>query len=244
MWCLGSRGHGWIPVEEAAATVTGEEFALSELVPHLRSHTHAAAGALLVIDTCNAGAARAGETVVTDERLGLDERAHGLAFRVERGQFNGILPLANGGAGAGLFEGGGKRLDLGACGGEGGFLGFSSLQAQELVIFKTLGFRGREGDFVLDGRSLFRGLDGVKLDAEACRFLSMRGDFAIEAGAKGLFAAEQIGGDSGLTFGGCQRGLGLGGFSRQTSQSERDTITLQIDCLQLYEIFNLWLHPC
>jgi len=97
---------------------------------------------------------------------------------------------------------------------------------------------------VLDGFSLCRGLHGVKLGAEARRLLSMSGNFAIEAGAKGLFATEQVGGDSRLALGGCERGLGLGGFSRQTPQSERNAATLQIHCLQLYEIFNLRLHPC
>jgi len=137
---LGRRSHSWIPVEETAATVAGEQFSLAELIPHLRTHAHAAAGALLVIDACKASAARAGETVKPDEPLGLNERAEGVAFRVERGQFGGIFLLANGDPGAGLIEGGGKGFDLGSGSGESGFLGFRTLKAGELVIFKALGF--------------------------------------------------------------------------------------------------------
>jgi hypothetical protein len=71
----------------------------------------------------------------------------------------------------------------------------------------------------------------------------MSGNFAIEAGAEGLFAIEQIGSDCRLTLGGFKRSFGLGSFARQTPQSERNATTLQIHCLQLYEIFNLRLHP-
>jgi len=240
---LGRRGHGRVPVEEAAATVASEHLALAKLIPHLRPHTHAAASTLLVIHARQACATGAGETVEADEPLGVNQRAKNVALGVERGQLCGILPLANGNARTGILEGGGKRFDLRSRGGESRFLRFRALQAGELLIFKALGFRGREGDFVFDGFSLCRGLHGIKLGAEARRLLSMSGNFAIEAGAEGLFAIEQIGSDCRLTLGGFKRSFGLGSFARQTPQSERNATTLQIHCLQLYEIFNLRLHP-
>ena len=46
---LWERRHCRVPVEKAAATVAGEQLALAKLVPHLRAHTHAASGALLVL---------------------------------------------------------------------------------------------------------------------------------------------------------------------------------------------------
>ncbi len=48
--------HGGIPVEDAAATIAGEQLAFAELVPHLGADAHATAQALLIID---AGEARA-----------------------------------------------------------------------------------------------------------------------------------------------------------------------------------------
>ena len=54
---FGSCGNRRIPVEQAAATVAAEQLALAKLVPDLRAHAHAAAGALLILGAGDAGAA-------------------------------------------------------------------------------------------------------------------------------------------------------------------------------------------
>src|SRR5580692_11644123 len=72
---LGGRRHGRVPIKQAAATVAVQQFALAKLIPHLRTHTHAAAGALLIIDAGDSCAARAGEPVITEKNVSLDERA-------------------------------------------------------------------------------------------------------------------------------------------------------------------------
>ena len=152
--------------------------------------------------------------------------------------------MAVGGAGAGFLECGGECFDLGAGGGEGGFLGFSALEAGELLVFKASCLRGFEGDFVLDSGGLLGGFDGVELGAKAGDFLAVGGDVAIETGAEGLLAADGGGGFSRLELGGVEGGLGLGDLSRQSAEAEGQAGTLQVDVLQLYEIFNLRLHPC
>jgi len=88
---LGSFGRGgeWsegrVPVEQAAATVAGEQLAFAELVPDLRAHAHAASDALLVFNASQAGAARSGDAVEADEDVGLDRWAEGFAFGGENG---------------------------------------------------------------------------------------------------------------------------------------------------------------
>ena len=86
---FGGGGHGGIPVEDAAATVAGEQLALAELVPGLRADAHAAAGALLIFGAGQAGAAGGGEAVETGEPLGLDERPQGFALGVEGVELSG-----------------------------------------------------------------------------------------------------------------------------------------------------------
>jgi hypothetical protein len=189
--------------------------ALAKLVPGLGADAHAAAGALLVIDAGDAGAAGAGDAVETEELLGVDKRAEGLAGGVESGQFGGEVLLAEGDAGAGFVESGGEGFDLGAGGGEGGFLGFRADEAGEGIVFEAIGFGGFEGDFVLDGVGLAGLLNGVELVAEAGCFLAVSSDFALQAGAQGFFAKEQIGGHCGLALGGGESGFGLGDLSRQ-----------------------------
>ena len=199
---FGSGRHGRVPVEQAAATVAGEKFALAELVPHLGADAHAAAGALLVIDAGDAGAARAGEAVIANKTVGLDERTEGFALEGEGGQFGGDLLVAKGCAGTGFVQGGSKRFHAGAGRGEAGFLSFTALQAGEFFVFKSLGFGGLKGDFVLKGSGLLWGLYGVELGAEACGLLAVGGDVAIKAGAERFLAGEPIGGVGGVAFGG------------------------------------------
>ena len=85
---LGRSGRGRhrrIPVEEPAATVAGQQLPFAELVPGLGADTHAAAGALLIVDAGDAGAAGETEAVEADQRLGLDQRTKGLALGGECG---------------------------------------------------------------------------------------------------------------------------------------------------------------
>ncbi len=137
---FGGRGHGWIPVQYAPATIAGEHFAFAELVPHLRPDAHAAAGALLVVDAGDAGAAGAGEAVVADEPLSTDERTEGFALGIQGGEFGGELLLAGCGAHTGLFEGAGEGFHLGSGSSESGFGSFSTLQAGEFLVFQAIGF--------------------------------------------------------------------------------------------------------
>jgi hypothetical protein len=235
-------GHGWVPVEEATATVAGEQLALAKLIPRLRPDAHAAAGALLVVDAGDSGAAGAGEAIVADEHFGLDERAERLALSVESDQFGGMFLLAEGNAGSGIVEDDGLGFNLGAGGGERGFLGFSALEAGKFFILEAIGLRGFKGNFVLDGVGLLWSFHGVELRAEAGGLLAMGGDFAIETGAERLLAGESGRGFGGLALSGGQCGFGLGDLRRKRAQGESETGTLQVDTLQLYEIFNLRFH--
>jgi len=241
---FGSGRHGRVPVEQPAATVAGEQFALAQLVPGLGTHAHAAAGALLVFDAGQAGAAGAGEAVVADEPFGPDERAEGLALGVERGHFGVDLLLAKRGAGAGFVQGGGEGFHLRARGGQRGFLRLAALQAGELLVFQALGLLQGKLQLVLDGGGL-RGVgDRILLDAEAGSLLAVAGDLALQAGAQRILAAEGGGSLGGVALGGGQRRFGLGDLRGQRARRLRQPGTLQIHSLQLYEVFNVRLHPC
>lgn len=152
--------------------------------------------------------------------------------------------MALGGAGTNLVERAGEGLNLGASGGEGGLLQLSAFEAGELLVFKAFCFGVGEFDFVLDGFGLGGGGDGVKLSAEAGDFLAVAGDIAIELGAEGVFAGECAGGFSSLALGGGQLRGGLGYFSGECAGGLGDAGALQIDLLELYEMFNLRLHRC
>ena len=190
LWGFGGGGHGWIPVKNAPTTVAAEHFAFAQLVPHLRANAHAAAGALLVVDAGNAGAARAGEPVVANEPVGANERTEGLTFGIQGGEFGGVFLLAFCCADARFVECAGEGFHLRARFGESSFRSFGTLKAREFFVFEAIGFRGFESDFMLDCRSLLGSLDDVKLGAEANSLLAVRGDLAIETGAERFFSCE------------------------------------------------------
>jgi hypothetical protein len=239
---FGGRGHGWIPIEQAAAAIAGEQFAFAKLIPGLRTNTHAAAGALLVVDAGEAGAARAAEAIITHENFRLDQRAEGFALSVECDESGGVFLMAEGHAGSGCVEGGGERFNQGAGGGERGFLGFSALEACKFLIFEAVSFGGLEGNFVLDGVCLLRGLHRVELHAETLHFLAVSSDFAVKAGSERLLAGDGRGGFGGLALGGSESGLSLGDFSGKGAESKGETGALQVDALQSYEIFDFRMH--
>jgi len=98
------RGHGWIPVKNAAATVAGKQHAFAQLVPHLGPDAHAAADTLLIVDAGEAGAFGAGEAIVANKPLGTDERTEGFSLGIQDGEFGGEFLLAGCGADTGFFE--------------------------------------------------------------------------------------------------------------------------------------------
>ncbi len=153
--------------------------------------------------------------------LRLDEGTEGFALGGEGGLLAVELGLAKADALAGLVEGGGERLDLGAGGGERGFLSFGALQAGEGLVFQALGLGLGKVKLVLDGLGLIGGGEGVLLVAVAGGLLAVGGDLAFQAGAEGLLAAEGGGGLGGLTLGGGEGGLGLGDFRWQGARGLR-----------------------
>jgi len=96
---------------------------------------------------------------------------------------------------------------------------------------------------VVDGLGLCGGGDGVQLNAEAGHFLPVGGDFAIQAGAERFFAAESIGSLGREALSRIEGGLGLGDFRGQGANGLCQAGALQFHSLQLYEIFNVLLHP-
>ncbi len=240
---LGGRLHRRIPVEQAAATVAGEQLAVAKLVPGLRAHAHAAAGALLIFGAGDACTARSGNAVEAGEPLGVDGDAEGLARGVERGELGGKFLLAIGDLRADSFEGLGLDLDLLARLGEGGLLRFGPLQACVFLVFEAVSLGVSELQFVLDSRSLLRGLDGVELGAEARCLLPMVTDLAIEARTKRFFAVQGRRGFGRDAFGGGERSLGARDFVGQRAQFLSEAGAAEFDGLQLYEILNEFLHP-
>ena len=236
---LGSRLHGRVPKNQAAATVAGEQFALAKLVPRLRANAHAAAGALLIVDAYDSRAAGAGEPVVANKNLRLDERAKDLAFNVEDRQCGVELLLTARNAGADFFQRRGQGFHTGARRGQCRFLGLGALQAGEVFALQPLGFGIGESDFVLDGRGLLRSLYGVELGAEARDLLAMRCNLAIEPRAQQFFPRQRIGSVGGMALGRGESCRALCDFGGERAQRQGKASALQIHVLQLYEVFNL-----
>jgi hypothetical protein len=240
---LWSRGHGRVPVEEAGATVAGEQFAFAKLVPGLGTDAYATAGALLIFSAGNTGAAGGAEAVEAGEQIGLDEGPEGFALGSESNLLAFNLDLAETYAFASLVESNGQRLDLEAGCGENGFLSFGALQAGEGLVFKALGFGLGKVELVLAGRDLIGGVEGVLLGAVTGCLLAVSSNLALQASAERFLVAEGGGGVGGQALGSGEGSLGLGNFSRQGARGLRKAGTIQLHRLQLYEIFNLRLHP-
>lgn len=142
-----------------------------------------------------------------------------------------------------MSRGSGKHLHLGAGGGEGGLKSISALKAAEGFVVETFNLGVGEADFVFHGFSLCGGGDGIELGAEAGGFLAVAGDLTLEPGAERVFVAERGRGFGGFALGGGEFGGGLGDLSGQGAQGLGDAGALQIYLLQLYEMFNMRLHP-
>ncbi len=211
---LGCGGHGRVPVDNAAATVAGKKLALTELIPYLGPDTHTASHALLIVDTRETGTSGGAETIEAGEPFGLDEWAEGFAFGVQGFKLSSEFPLTVSNASAGFFVSGGLDLDLAARLGEGGFVGFSTFEAGELLIFKAFGFAGLKLNLVLDGGGLLRSLNGVELGAEAGSLFAVFRDLTFEAGAERFLAAECVGGLGCPMLGDREGGASLDELSR------------------------------
>jgi hypothetical protein len=197
----------------------------------------------LIFNAGDAGSAGGAEAVKSGEPFRLDEGTEGLALDSECGLLAFQLGLAKADALADLVEGGGERLNLSAGGGEGGFLGFGALQTGKLLAFQALGFGLGKLELMLAGLGLIGGGDGVLLGAVTGGFLAVGGNLAVEACAERFLAAEGGGGLGGHALGSGKGGLSLGDFSRQGARGLRKAGVLQLHSLQLYEIFNVRLHP-
>ncbi len=235
---FGRGSEGGIPVEDAAATVAGEQLAFAELVPHLRANTHAAAEALLIDDESEAGAAGCVDAIEADEPLGVNVGTEGIALQVEGFNLGCEFLLPSCDARLGFLKGAGKNFNLGAGLGEQNFLRLSALEACELFIFEAIGLGGGELNLVFDGGCLFRSLDGVKLRAEVRSLLSTGGDFAVETDAQGLLSAEGLGGLSGSSLTGGKSSVGLSELSGQSARFLSDAIAVQLYSLEFYEVLS------
>jgi hypothetical protein len=188
--------------------------ALTELIPYLGPDTHTASHALLIVDTRETGTSGGAETIEAGEPFGLDEWAEGFAFGVQGFKLSSEFPLTVSNASAGFFVSGGLDLDLAARLGEGGFVGFSTFEAGELLIFKAFGFAGLKLNLVLDGGGLLRSLNGVELGAEAGSLFAVFRDLTFEAGAERFLAAECVGGLGCPMLGDREGGASLDELSR------------------------------
>jgi len=238
---------GRIPVEQPAATVTGQQLALAELVPGLRANAHAAAGALLIFGAGDGGAAAGrGDAIETRQPvaiiLKLEKHSDAISIPFKTLNFTLDLLLARVYADADAVELGGQQFHFSAGLGERGLLGLSALQALVLIVFQALGLRRGELNFVFDRSRLRRSSDGVELNPEARGFLAVRVDLALQAGAQGVFATERRRSLGRLAFDSCERGLPLGDFSRQRAQFLVAPGSVVFNQLELYEVFNQRLH--
>ncbi len=237
------RRHRRVPVEQAVATVAGEQLAFTKLVPRLWPDSHAAAGALHIFNAGKASAAGGAEAVKAHDPLGVDKRPEGLALGGELGLLAGDFCLAKTDAFGCTVENGGKQLDPGAGGGQHGFLGLGAFQAGELLAFQALDFGLGKVELVLDGFGLGGGGEGVLLGAITDKLLAVGGNLAIEATAKRFLAAEGGRSLAGLAFDGSEGSLSFGDFRRQSAGSVGQASSFQLHRLQLYEVFNMLLHP-
>lgn len=90
---------------------------------------------------------------------------------------------------------------------------------------------------------LFRRLHVVQLQSESCSLLLVPCNLALQPSPQSLFPAQPIACLSGLPLGRGQGVLCLRNLSRQSSQLCPQARALQLHFLQLYEVFNVLLHP-
>ena len=72
----------------------------------------------------------------------------------------------------------------------------------------------------------------------------MTGDLALQPGAQGFFAAQGVGYFRGEAFGGGQGCPCFGQLGRKSAEGAGEASALQIQLLQLYELFGMLLNLC
>ena len=115
--------------------------------------------------------------------------------------------------------------------------------AGQLFVFQPINLVRRESNLVLDRVRLFRRLDVVELRAESSRLLLVPGDLAFQPGPKSLFPAQGVARLRGLFLGRAQRAQCLRNLTRELAQLFAQPYAFQFHALQLYQVFNVCLHP-
>ena len=72
----------------------------------------------------------------------------------------------------------------------------------------------------------------------------MTGDLALQPGAQGFFAAQGVGYFGGEAFGGGQGCPASASSAGRVREGAGEASALQIQLLQLYELFDMLLHLC
>ena len=232
-----------VPVEHPTATIAGHQLALAQLVPCLRTHAHPAAGALLILGACQAGATAGRDAIKAREQLGLNLLPQRISLCLQRCQLDADLLLPQRNAFAYFVQRRGQFFHLDARGGKCRFLRFCSFQAGKLLSIQALDLALGKPDFMLDRRGLRRRRHRIQLRTVARGFLPMSSNVALDAVAQRVFPRQCIGCFGCLTLRRSKSAFSLRHLGRQGSSSLRQPGPLQVDCLQLCKIFNVCVHP-
>ena len=239
---LRRRSNRRVPVEHPTAAVADHQFALAQLVPHLRTHTHPASGALLILGARQACATAGCNAIEAREQLGLNLLPQSIAFRQQRCSFGGNLLLPQRNPLACLVQSRGQFLYLGPHCGKRRFLYLGPFQAGKLLGVQALNLAFGKANFVLNRRSLRGCRDRIKLRTVARGLLPMSGNVALQAVAKGILSRQRVRSSGSLALRRGKRGFCLRHLGGQGSCRLRQPGPLQVDRLQLYKIFNVRMH--
>lgn len=232
-----------VPVEHPTAAVADHQLALAQLVPHLRAHTHPAASALLILGACQTGTPAGCDAIEAREQLRLDLLPQRIAFRQQRCHFARDLLLPQRNSIARPVQGRGQFFYQRTRCRKRNFLRLGPFQAGKLLGVQAFDLGLGEADFMFNRRSLLGRRHGIQLRTVARCFLPMSGNVALDAIAKRVFPCQRIGRRGCLALRGGKRGFSLRNLRRQGSGSLSQPGPLQVDCLQLYKIFNGCAHP-
>ncbi len=214
------------------------------MVPCLRTHAHAAAGALLIFRAGQPRAARGGQAVKAGQQVRRDGLAQSGALGIQRSHLLGILFAASCHAGLSGLQSCSQLFHLRAGRSQRNFVGFGALQAGELFVFQPAGLAGLKLNFVVDGCGLRGRGHGVNLRTEAIGLLAMRGNLPLQPRAQRLLVVERRRDFSGAALGSLQIRLSPRNLGGQLTQFVMDARTLQFNGLQLGELFDLRFHLC
>jgi hypothetical protein len=219
-----------------------EQLTLPELIPHLGPNTHAAAGALLVVDARDSGAATGADAVEAGQPLLVNRLAQGFPLDIEnRLPFGHILQRYRYEF-AGFVQRQSQLFDLASRGSQDRLLRLGAFQAGEFLGFKTFNLAFSEVNFVFDRRGLRSGCHRILLGLVAGGLLAVALDVALKSRSQGIFAAECVGGRSRLALCSGQCGLSFRDFRGQSASLQRQSSTLQFHALQFYQALNVFFH--